>query len=64
MVYKSGAFAAGQMQVVINIGKKAERRLAKRGYHGNVEKAELEREVAVGKSFEKDLEEHKKIHSL
>jgi hypothetical protein len=34
MVYKSGAFAAGQMQIVINIGKKAERRLAKRDYHG------------------------------
>ena len=64
MVYKSGAFAAGQMQIVINIGKKAERRLAKRDYHGNVEKAELGRAVEIGASFEKLLERHIKENGL
>ena len=64
MVYKRGAFAAGQMQVVINIGKAAERRLAKRDYHSNVEKAELEREVEVGRGFAEELERHKKAHGL
>jgi hypothetical protein len=41
MVYKKGAFAAGQMQVVVNEGRNAKRRLATRKYHGNVEKAKL-----------------------
>ena len=64
MVYKSGAFAAGQMQVVINIGKATESRLTKRDYHSNVEKAELLWEVEVGKEFEKMLCEHKRRYGL
>jgi hypothetical protein len=64
MVYRKGAFVAGQLQMVINTGKRAEKRLAKRDYHGNVEKAELLRDVEVGKKYEKMLEEHKKKNGL
>ena len=39
MVYKKGAFTAGQKQIMVNAEKRAKKILDTRAYYGNVEKA-------------------------
>jgi hypothetical protein len=64
MVYKSGAFAAGQMAMVVKAGKVAEARLRAGDYANMEEKNRLMVQVETGKDWERMLEKHKKAHGL
>lgn len=57
MVYKRGAFAAGQMQKVVTTGKRAENLLKAGAYSSEAERLELEGDVLAGKRYEKMLED-------
>jgi hypothetical protein len=60
MVYKRGAFVAGQLQTVVNEGKRAKAMLRNHEYSSEEERLRLLHTVRVAKGFEKLLEEHKR----
>jgi hypothetical protein len=64
MVYKRGAFVAGQLAMVVEAGKDARAMLRCHVYSSEEEMEELLHTVRVAKEFEKLLEEHKKKNGL
>jgi predicted site-specific integrase-resolvase len=64
MVFKEGAFVAGQMAMVVKTGKDAEKILRARISLTEEEKENLTRQVETGKIWAKALEEHKKKYGL
>ena len=64
MVYKKGAFVAGQIAIVVKAGKDAERMLRSRLPLTEDEKDKLNASVNLGKEYEGRLEKHKKNMGL
>jgi hypothetical protein len=64
MVYKKGAFVAGQLAMVVEAGRNARAILRGHEYSSEEERQELLHTVKVAKDFEKLLEEHKKKNGL
>ena len=64
LVYKKGAFVAGQLSIVIKAGKDAERMLRSRLPLTEDEKQALVIQVETGRIFERKLEAHREKMEL
>lgn len=64
MVFKKGAFVAGQLSMGISVGKRAEEMLKSGVYSSEAERLELEGEVKNGKALEALLEKHRNDNGL
>jgi hypothetical protein len=64
LVYKRGAFVAGQLQIVAEVGRRAQKLLDAHQYEDEAERKTLATQVKTGRIFEKKLETHRKRNGL